>query len=227
MKKVHEVFPLIVYQTSLECHDKFKEKYLEDLKKYWFNGYKYESPEASSRIFVHLNDKYKEFFDSLKVAFDEYFEILGIKYDRLNYHIVKSWVVYHKDDTTPPLAFHKHNEANISFCYYLNTDDTSDKFIISQVPDANRNQVCQGFFDVSDDYNIMTGFNRYNCNHYSITPKEGTVVIFPSETYHHTKKDKPRTSERVAIAGDVRVTLKSEYYKHHQGCTHPSQWKQL
>lgn len=227
MKKVHEVFPLVVYQTSIDCHKEFKEKYLQDLKDYWFNGYEYESPEASSRIFVHLEEKYSDFFKHLKVAFDEYFEVLGIKYDRLNYHVVKSWVVYHRDDTTPPLAFHKHNEANISFCYYLNTDETSDKLVISQQPDVNVNQVCQGFFDVSDEHNIMTGFNRFNCNHYSITPTEGTVVIFPSNTYHHTKKTKPRENQRVAIAGDVRVTLKPEHYKHHQGCTHPSQWKEL
>jgi hypothetical protein len=227
MKKIHEVFPLVVYQTDIEGHKEFKEKYLQNLKDYWFNGYEYESPEASSRIFVHLNENYSDFFKSLKITFDEYFEVLGIKYDRLNYHVVKSWVVYHKDDTTPPLAFHKHNEANISFVYYLKTDDTSDKLVISQQPDLNVNQVCQGFFDVADKHNIMTGFNRFNCNHYTVTPTEGTVVIFPSNTYHHTKKSKSRETERVAIAGDVRVTLKPEHYKHHQGCTHPSQWKEL
>ena len=227
MKKIHQVFPLVVYQTTIDCHKDFKEQYLQNLKDYWFNGYEFESPEASSRIFLHLEEKYAEFFKSLKVTFDEYFEVLGIKYDRLNYHIVKSWVVYHRDDTTPPLAFHKHNEANISFVYYLNTDETSDKLVISQQSDSNVNQVCQGFCDVADEHNIMTGFNRYNCNHYSITPTEGTVVIFPSETYHHTKKIVARENQRVAIAGDVRVTLKPEHYKHHQGCTHPSQWKEL
>ena len=30
-----------------------------------------------------------------------------------------------------------------------------------------------------------------------------------------------RTEERLVIAGDVRVTLKPEHYKHHQGSTHP------
>jgi hypothetical protein len=112
MKKIHEVFPLVVYQTDIEGHKEFKEKYLQDLKDYWFNGYEYESPEASSRIFVHLNESYSDFFKSLKTTFDEYFEVLGIKYDRLNYHVVKSWVVYHKDDTTPPLAFHKIGRAS-------------------------------------------------------------------------------------------------------------------
>lgn len=226
MGKIHEVFPLIVYQGKIDCHNQFK-KNLTEIKDYWFNGYKYESPEGSERIFLHHNQKYSDLFSSLKKVFDEYFDALNIHYDKLSYHICKSWVVYHKDDTTPQLAPHKHNEANISFVYYLNTDDTSDKFVVSQNPDSNKNQVCQGFFDVADEHNLMKGFNRYNCNMYTITPQEGTCIVMPSETYHQTIKKQPRLNERVAIAGDVRVTLKPEYFRHHQGCTHPSQWLEL
>lgn len=227
MRKTHEVFPLAVHQTDIKCHSNFKEKHFENLKKYWFNGYKYESPEASSRIFVHLNEDYSEFFSSLKEALNEYLEVLGIDCNLMDYHIVKSWVVYHRDDTTPSLAFHKHNEANISFVYYLNTDESSDKFVVSRVPDDNHNQVCEGWFDVADEHNVMTSFNKFNCNHYTITPHEGTVLLMPTGTYHHTKKTMPRLMERCAIAGDLRVTLKPEHYKHHQGCTHPSQWLEL
>ena len=28
MGKVHEVFPMIVYQGDIDCHNEFKEKYL-------------------------------------------------------------------------------------------------------------------------------------------------------------------------------------------------------
>jgi|TARA_B100000085_G_scaffold43619_1_gene36731 hypothetical protein len=227
MGKVHEIFPLIVYQGNVDGHDEFK-KNLEDIKKYWFNGYKYESPEGSERIFLHRNEKYIDFFSiHIRKVFDEYFDALNIDYNKLSYHICKSWVVYHKDDTTPPMAPHSHNEANISFVYYLNTDETSDKFVVTQHPDNNVNQVCQGFFDVADELNIMTGFNRYNCNMYTITPKEGTCIVMPSETYHQTIKKQPRLNERVAIAGDVRVTMKPEYFRYHQGCTHPSQWLEI
>ena len=227
MGKVHEVFPLIIYQGNVDGHDEFK-KNLEDIKKYWFNGYKYESPEGSERIFLHHNEKYIDFFSiHIRKVFDEYFSSLNIDYNKLSYHICKSWVVYHRDDTTPHMAPHKHNEANISFVYYLNTDETSDKFVVTQHPDKNINQVCQGFFDVADELNLMTGFNRYNCNMYTITPKEGTCIVMPSETYHQTIKNQPRVNERVAIAGDVRVTLKPEHFRHHQGCTHPSQWLEI
>jgi hypothetical protein len=67
MRRTHEVFPLAIHQTTISCHKEFKEKYYENLKEYWFNGYEYESPEGSSRIFVHLCEDYTEFFDSLKI----------------------------------------------------------------------------------------------------------------------------------------------------------------
>ena len=82
MKKIHEIFPLIVYQGSLECHKKFKEDNLEEVKEYWFNGYEYESPEASSRIFLHLNENCSELFKNLRTVFDEYFETFDFFFAR-------------------------------------------------------------------------------------------------------------------------------------------------
>ena len=64
MGVIHEIFPLVVYQGEVDCHDEFKDKYLNELKDYWFDGYKNESPEYSGRIFVH--NKYKFLFNSLK-----------------------------------------------------------------------------------------------------------------------------------------------------------------
>ena len=83
MRKTHEVFPLAVHQTEIKCHSEFKEKHFESLKQYWFNGYEYESPEASSRIFVHLKEEYSDFFISLKEALNEYLEVLEIENDDL------------------------------------------------------------------------------------------------------------------------------------------------
>jgi hypothetical protein len=51
MNKVHEMFPLIVYQGSIDCHQEFKEKNINSLRDYWFNGYENESPELSGKFF--------------------------------------------------------------------------------------------------------------------------------------------------------------------------------
>ena len=90
---------------------------------------KNESPEYSGRIFAHLNHNYKVFFDSLKNNLDEYLQHLSVNHNLINYHIV--WVGYHKDDETPSIPAHYHNESNISFVYYLKTDTSSDKLCIT------------------------------------------------------------------------------------------------
>jgi len=225
MNKVHELFPLIVYQDSIECHQEFKKEYLDDIRNYWFNGYENESPECSGKIFMHLEPKYSSFFCNLKKSIDNYYQNIGIDYSKLDYHVTKSWVGYHKDDETPSIPSHFHNEANLSFVYYLKTDSSSDKFCLQQY--KNRNESVGGLFEVANENNVILSYNRYNCNFYTITPYEGTVLIFPSNVVHFTKKTNKREDERIVIAGDVRVTLKPEFYNHHQGSTHPTQWKQI
>ena len=217
---IHEVFPLIIYQEKVEGHDKFKEN-IDDLREYWFDGYKNESPENSGKIFVHL--KYKSFFNSIKKNIDEYFSYLNVDYSHLSYHIIKSWVGCHFEDT-PQLNPHTHNESNISFVYYLKSNSTSDKFVVSQRD--NRNQAVGGLFETGQS-NLITAYNKYNCNYYTISPKEGTILLFPSDTQHHTQKFTDRIGERIVIAGDIRVTLNNKKSDYHQGCTHPSQWLEI
>ena len=222
MGKVHEVFPLVIYQGNIDCHDKFKQ-YTDELKEYWFNGYENESPEYSGRIFLHAKPKYEMFFDDLKKNIDEYYKELNVDHTKLSYFISKSWVGYHNKEI-PQLNPHYHNEANISFVYYLKSSDNSDKFCVSQRNNINENT--GGIFEASEQRNTLMGYNRYNCNFYTITPYEGSVLIFPSDTLHSTIKGKD-TEERIVIAGDVRVTLKPDYSNYHQGCTHPTQWLEL
>jgi len=222
MDKVHEIFPLVVYQGSIDCHNEFKE-HTNELKEYWFNGYENESPEYSGRIFLHAEPKYEMFFDDLKKNVDRYYQHLNVDHTKLSYFISKSWIGYHNEEI-PQLNPHYHNESNISFVYYLKSSDNSDKFCVSQRTNLNENT--GGLFETSDQRNTLLGYNKYNCNFYTITPHEGSVLLFPSNIYHHTIESKVR-DERIVIAGDIKVTLKPEYTNHHQGCTHPTQWLEL
>lgn len=224
MHRVHEAFPLIVYQGMVESQDKIK-IYLEELRDYWFDGYQNESPEYSGRIFVHQNEIYRPFFEELRTHVDNYFGYLNVDYSKLDYHIIKSWVGYHKDEDTPSIKPHNHNASDLSFVYYVKTDETSDKFCVAQ--EKNPNECVGDMFTEALQKNLITGYNRYNCNVYSITPIEGSIVIFPSKIGHFTQKFTERKGERLVIPGDIRVTLKPEHPDYHQGSTHPSQWLQL
>jgi uncharacterized protein (TIGR02466 family) len=223
MNKVHEIFPLVVYQDSIDCHKEFKKENLNLLKEYWFNGYENESPEYSGRIFLHNDPQYNIFFDDLKRSIDNYFYHLNVDYSKLNYHVTKSWVGYHTKEI-PELNPHYHNESNISFVYYLQSSKDSDKFCVSQNNNINENT--GGLFEPSNQRNTLLTYNKYNCNYYTITPHEGTVLLFPSNVIHHTIKGDGE-DERIVIAGDIRITLKEECNNHHQASTHPNQWKQI
>ena len=137
MSKVHEIFPLVVYQGNIDCHSEFKQ-YTDELKQYWFNGYENESPEYSGRIFLHTEEKYEPFFDDLKKNIDDYMTHLNVDHEKLSYFVSKSWVGYHNKEV-PALNVHSHNETNISFVYYLKSCDNSDKFCVSQSKNVNEN----------------------------------------------------------------------------------------
>ncbi len=221
--KVHEVFPILVAQDKVEVHQEFKDQYFEELKSLWFNGYENETPENSGRCSLHLNDNYLFLFKSLKKSICNYLDLLEVDCKKLNINFTKSWVGYHDKDI-PQLKPHIHNGSDISFCYYLSSDDTSDKFCVHSL--NNINEVSGNIFEPSNKYNLIKKFNKYNCGNYTITPHEGTIVIFPSNLSHSTLK-KENLSDRYVIAGDVKLCLKPEYNLHHQSMPHPSLWLSL
>jgi hypothetical protein len=150
---------------------------------------------------------------------------LNIDHSKLDYHIIKSWVGYHENDDTHSVKPHNHNASDLSFVFYVKTDETSDKFCVAQ--EKNPNECVGDLFMEAFQKNLITGYNRYNCNVYSISPIEGSILIFPSKIGHFTQKFTERKGERLVIPGDIRVTLKPENPDYHQGSTHPSQWLQL
>ena len=218
--KVHEVFPTVVAQDRIDVHDEFKNEYFNELKTLWFDGYNNETPENSGRCSLHLNETYLGFFQSLKRSVCRYLDLLEVDHEKLDINFIKSWIGYHNKDI-PQLNMHSHNGADISFTYYLSSDETSDKFCVHQL--TNTNEVAGALFEPSDRFNVMKKFNRYNCNNYTITPHEGTVVIFPSTLQHSTLK-KENKGDRYVIAGDIKLCLKAEYNLHHQSMSHPDMW---
>jgi hypothetical protein len=221
--KIHEVFPVLILQDEIDCHIEFKTQYFEELKSLWFDGYKNETPENSGKCSLQLNPNYLNFFKSLKKSVCKYLNLFEVDYEKLNLNVVKSWVGYHNKDI-PQLKPHIHNGADISFCYYLSSDSTSDKFCAHN--QNNLNEVASGLFETGKKFNLIKKFNKYNCENYTISPYEGTVLIFPSHLMHSTLK-KQNLFDRYVIAGDIKLTLKEKYNLYHQTTPDPKLWLQL
>lgn len=222
--KLHEAFPTLIYQGKIENHEYIKENHSSELKEYWFDGYNNESPENSEKIFIHHNEKMNVFFDDLFSNVYEYLKVLDVEYEKFNYYIMKSWVGFHTN-REPTLQIHNHNSSDISFCYYLNSNETSDKFCIHN--SKNSNEISNALFESHSEYNTIKKYNKYNCSKYTITPTEGTVILFPGSLLHSTLRTTLMYGERLVIAGDIKMTLKNEYKNHHQSMLDPTTWKKF
>jgi uncharacterized protein (TIGR02466 family) len=227
--QIYEIFPTIIYRGEISCHTEFKNNYLKELKEYWHYSEdlpreELESPENSGRYFLHHEDKYKEFFKCLSENVREYLTVLDVEESHLDVHITKSWLNIHKEDL-PDIKVHTHNCSDISFCYYLDCNETSDKLCFHQA--KNPNEVSDFMFQTtkSGKYNLIKKFNKYNCNNFNITPIEGTVVLFPSSLMHSTLQLTKREGQRVAICGDITLTVKEDYLKCEFSRLNPSLWR--
>jgi uncharacterized protein (TIGR02466 family) len=229
--QIYELFPTIVYRGEITCHQEFKQKYFEELCKYWhwsedLPREEIESPENSGRYFLHHNESYKDFFKSLDLNVRNYLKVLDVDESKMNVYVTKSWLNIHKQEL-PNTKIHIHNCSDISFCYYINCNETSDKLCFHQT--KNNNELSEFMFQTtkSGKYNLIEKYNKYNCNNYTVTPIEGTVVLFPSSMMHSTLKNQNMMGTRVSICGDITLTVKEDYTKCEYSRVDPSLWRKI
>lgn len=227
--QIYEIFPTVIYRGEIECHQEFKEKYLKELCKYWHWSLdlprdEMTSPENSGRYFLHHDDRYEDFFKCLVDNVRQYLKVLAVDESKLNVYITKSWLNIHEEDS-PEIKVHNHNCSDISFCYYLQCNETSDKLCFHNT--ENINEVSGFMFrtTVNPDNNLITCYNKYNCSKYTVSPIEGTVILFPSSLLHSTLNMLPRTINRIGIAGDITLTLKEGNEKSEFSRIDPSTWR--
>ena len=101
-------------------------------------------------------------------------------------------------------------------CLYLKTDH---HLISSVYHSLIINEIAGGLFETADRKNTLIGFNKYNCNHYTITPVEGTV-LFPSKTLHPQKFARKMMKE--LLLQEIFYHIRKNNADYHQGCTSQS-----
>lgn len=228
--QVYEIFPTLIYRGEVTCHNEFKSYYLTEIIDYWhwsedLARNEITSPENSGKYFLHHDQKYSSFFKCLQKNVKKYLDLLEVDHHKLNIYVTKSWVNVHRNDL-PETKVHIHNCSDISFCYYINANETSDKLCFHQT--KNSNEVSEFLFETSNQkYNLINKFNRYNCNNYTVSPIEGTLVLFPSSLLHSTMRQENFEGERISICGDITLTLKDEYLKCEYSRVDPSLWRKI
>ena len=200
---LHNLWPIPVYENRVRP---FNQKWLD----YAINTATYERMHSNNgditvnRYILDLPE-----FEDLKKHVQDHCDILMKKYlgtkSNVEFYLQNSWINrHHKDDFA---QMHKHQNSLLSGCLYLGVNEKTGS--IRFYKGSNWTNLLP--ISVNLDYE---NFNHINSLHYTIIPKQGSILIFPSHLDHsieQNRSDEARYS--LAFNFYVRGTLGKEEYE--------------
>lgn len=127
-------------------------------------------------------NNFKEIKDKIQSEILECAELIGYQ---TNLHITNSWYNVQKEKSK--LDWHTHPHSLISGVLFLKCDSDSSKLYFKNPNPFLQTQTY--FNNNSDNYDI-----------YSIIPKEGLLLLWPSWLLHGSSEDMNYSKERIAIS---------------------------
>jgi hypothetical protein len=221
------IFPTTVYIGQSKYQLINKNKFYQEYPKYDFEQTQYNTTvsENSGNPLLHLNDNLAPIFNEIIEHVKNYSHTaLGLK-DLFNFVITKSWISRSREKSheIPP---HIHSTSHISFVYYVNVSDESHSIVFSN--QHTPNSLFLGMYSTHADKSrqMFSKYTESNSESFYIVPREGDIILFPSKTIHSTNSTgNELTSERLAIVGDITLTLKEEYLSYSMGYIDQKFWK--
>ena len=224
-----QMFPTTAYIGELSNHVEHKNNFYKIYPKYDYEETEYVNTvsEECGNPFIHLEPTLENLFQDISLHIKNYaYNILCLK-DIFDVTITKTWLSrtrkaeYH-------IPYHIHSTSHISFVYYVNMPPNSHalKFLNKHEPNA----LFDGLFTEikNKDNNLIEAYNEHNCQSYTVTPKEGHVLIFPSKIPHSTATIDPEfTGERLAIVGDCSLILRDDELTYSMGYINERYWKKF
>lgn len=121
---------------------------------------------------VDILDQYPNTKKSIDDNFNFYIEnILKIDTTNVNFFVCRSWIVKHSLGDFG--KEHYHSNSLFSGVLYLDVDDDSGNIVFHKQKEPTKIFI----FDMKE-------WNKFNCSTWSITPKVGDLLIFPSDLFH-------------------------------------------
>ena len=224
--QLFNIFPTTVYVGEVTDHQTHKEEFYKV-----YHKFDYEDSDANSTVsentgrpFIHLEDNLDPLFNEIILHTKRYvMDVLQYK-DIFEYVITKTWLSRTRSQKEIPL--HIHSTSHISFVYYLNMPPNAHK--LKFLNPHNKNSFFLGMSLESryEERTMVKEFNQLNSEEFYIHPPEGTVALFPSSIQHCTQcVDKSFNDERLAIVGDITLTLKEDQLQYSMGYIDQKYWK--
>ena len=224
--QLFNIFPTTVYVGEVTDHQTHKEDFYKV-----YHKFDYEDSDANSTVsentgrpFIHLEDNLDPLFNEIILHTKRYvMDVLQYK-DIFEYVITKTWLSRTRSQKEIP--WHIHSTSHISFVYYLNMPPNAHK--LKFLNPHNKNSFFLGMSLESryKERTMVKEFNQLNSEEFYIHPPEGTVALFPSSIQHCTQcVDKSFSDERLAIVGDITLTLKEDQLQYSMGYIDQKYWK--
>ena len=215
-----------MYVGEVTDHQTHKEEFYKV-----YHKFDYEDSDANSTVsentgspFIHLEDNLDPLFNEIILHTKRYvMDVLQYK-DIFEYVITKTWLSRTRSQKEIP--WHIHSTSHISFVYYLNMPPNAHK--LKFLNPHNKNSFFLGMSLESryEERTMVKEFNQLNSEEFYIHPPEGTVALFPSSIQHCTQcVDKSFDDERLAIVGDITLTLKEDQLQYSMGYIDQKYWK--
>lgn len=225
------LFPILVCDFDYPEHNEFKKVFYDNIEKY-ITPFENSTQDESGHVNLHLNTELSPFYTFVATCAKEYVKQLGVDPNEWAYHLVKSWWNANEQSNIPE---HDHSDAHISFVYYLNSTEDSNKLVF--LPPYNHfNDLTNGMFQ--DNYAGRSGVlerNEFNSSP-AYDPLEGNLVIFPGRLRHATVSanqfamdDCTQDAEilkqrRISISGDFLLTFRDPNNRRSLGLQPMSNW---
>ncbi len=212
--------PLLIYRAHLGNSDKLNSLFYK-----MRDGIVYENDVCTSDVdnnsYFHNNKTISLFLGTLKAHLTTYISTIGYNADLFDFYIQKSWFVDFSASQNPTIAKHIHHMSDISFVYYINTNEAT-KLCFEHTESPN--ELYSGSFLQTEAFLQR---NMYSFNYSYIVPAIGDLVLFPSKTTHWVEKDEQYAKDRFCYSGDVVMILK-EGKKSYEFVRNPLKtWKRM
>lgn len=200
---LHNLWPIPIYENRVQP---FNQKWLD----YAINTATYERMHSNNgditvnRYVLDLPE-----FEDLKKHVQDHCDILMKKYlgttSNVEFYLQNSWINRHRKDDFGQM--HNHQNSLLSGCLYLGVNEKTGS--IRFYKGSHWTNLLP--MSVSLEYENL---NHINSLHYTIVPKQGSILIFPSHLDHSIEQNRSdETRYSLAFNFYVRGHLGREEYE--------------
>jgi hypothetical protein len=214
----HALFPTLIGEWYYERHYAFKEVFFKNILNHITpNG---GWGENSGHVDLHHDPEFVNFFTLVSYQAREYVTQLRVDPDMFDFNLIKTWATISDKWSVPR---HDHQDAHLSFVYYMNIPDKTPSAPIFFENMHKPNDLVGNMFHIQNNNSaLVKEWNPYNSLTWSWTPFEGMMLLFPANLKHHTNTGFPGATDplttnidtlktrRISIAGDFLLTYKKK-----------------